>query len=367
MEKKIGTVFFRGVTFNFLLISTLLAASIVKGPYLSQPTSQSIVVKWMTKSPSTGIVRFGEKNQLLHWAADSSARTTHILKLKNLAPNMHYFYRVVDGIDSTQIYSFWTAPADSSPFTFVVYGDSRSNHLAHQEILRLAVEQQPRFALHTGDLVRNGKKQSNWEQYFKDLCVYTRAGENIPIFYAIGNHEHHSPLYFSYFELPHNNALNTEEFYSFQYGAAHFIALSSEMRFKRGTPQYRWLENDLKNAAGKNGWIFVFFHRPPYSSGEHGSSRLLRKAWHPLFKQYGVTAVFNGHDHLYERTEPIDGVTYIVTGGGGAPLYKYKPHSWTAHAESVYHLVRVDVAPRRVHFQMIRWDGTVGDDFTVRK
>jgi len=60
----------------------------------------------------------------------------------------------------------------------------------------------------------------------------------------------------------------------------------------------------------------------------------------PLFEQYGVDMVFNGHDHHYERTCPIragqcssaqeGGVVYYVTGGGGAPLYKTGARAATA-------------------------------------
>ena len=370
MEKILKKIFRHlqlGILLTLLFASALLAGEIAKGPYLSWPTTHSIIVKWISKSPTRGVVEFGPTENLGMTALDSVATATHVTRLTNLKPNTRYFYRVKNGADSTQIYSFRPAPAGDSSFTFVAYGDSRSNHQAQQEILRLMVEQQPRFALHTGDIVRNGKKASYWDKYFNDLCVYTRAGQMVPIFYAIGNHERHSPLYFSYFELPHNNSLDTEEFYSFNYGMAHFIALSSEMPFKSGTAQYKWLTKDLEKAAAKSRWIFVFFHRPPYSSGEHGSSKPIRKAWHPLFKKYHVTAVFNGHDHIYERTKPLDGVTYIVTGGGGAPLYKFKPHKWTAHVESVYHLVRVDVSKDQVRFRMIRWDGTVGDEFVVKK
>ncbi len=355
------------IFFGLLFTSGLWAGEIAKGPYLNWPTAHSIVVKWISASPEKGAVEYGLTQNLGKIKVDSLVHTEHVVKLTDLTPNTCYFYRVKTAKDSTPVYSFWTAPMDDSPFTFVVYGDSRSNHQAQQEILRLVVEQSPRFALHTGDLVQNGKKQPLWDKYFNDLCVYTRAGELIPIFYTIGNHERHSPLYFSYFELPQNNPLHTEEFYSFDYGMVHVIALSSEMRFISGTAQYRWLEADLKTAVAKSRWIFVFFHRPPYSSGEHGSSKKIRKAWHPLFKQYGVTAVFNGHDHIYERTKPIDGVTYFVAGGGGAPLYKFKPHKWTAHVESVYHLLRVDVSRDRVRVKMIRWDGTVGDSLTVAK
>ena len=61
-------------------------------------------------------------------------------------------------------------------------------------------------------------------------------------------------------------------------------------------------------------------HHPPFSISLHGGQRDLRERWTPLFERYGVTAVFSGHDHCYERAER-NGVHYFVSGGGGAPLY----------------------------------------------
>src|SRR5215510_13934188 len=80
--------------------------------------------------------------------------------------------------------------------------------------------------------------------------------------------------------------------------------------------QVGWLEQQLKSSTAR--WKLAVFHHPIYSSGKkHGSSIALRKTLEPLFVRYGVNAVFSGHDHIYERTIPLQGIQYFVTGAGG--------------------------------------------------
>ena len=92
-----------------------------------------------------------------------------------------------------------------------------------------------------------------------------------------------------------------------------FFALDSTYLDK---PQLEWLEKEL--SGSKERWKIPFFHHPPYSSGgRHGSDLRLRAAVEPLFLQHGVTVVFTGHDHFYQRTRPQQGITYFVAGSAG--------------------------------------------------
>ena len=150
--------------------------------------------------------------------------------------------------------------------------------------------------------------------------------------------KHSSLIYF----LPLNHLSRSEAYYSFDIGDAHFIALNSYLPFEPGSPQYRWLDEDLKGAADYK-WKFVFLHDPFYSTGKHGSNINERRILCPLFEKGGVAIVFAGHDHLYERTENIKGVTYIVTGGGGAPLYDAIKTDWSAAIDDTHHFCKVRI------------------------
>jgi hypothetical protein len=83
--------------------------------------------------------------------------------------------------------------------------------------------------------------------------------------------------------------------------------------------QLTFLRESLSTSTTR--WKVVVFHQPAFSCGPHGSTAGVDVLWVPLFERYGVDLVLNGHDHDYQRFAPIDGVTYIVSGGGGSDLY----------------------------------------------
>ncbi len=134
-----------------------------------------------------------------------------------------------------------------------------------------------------------------------------------------------------------------------------------------GTPQYNWLVSDLAANQGK-AHRFVVLHSPPYSSGTgHGSDVNLQNQLGGVFQSSRVDAVFAGHDHDYERTQPINGVLYIVSAGGGASLYPVVPQIFSAYAESTHHVVFVTVDGCSLTLQAIKPDGTIFDSTTLTK
>jgi 3',5'-cyclic AMP phosphodiesterase CpdA len=96
-------------------------------------------------------------------------------------------------------------------------------------------------------------------------------------------------------------------------GLAEFFMLDST---DFDQEQTAWLENSLRNSKAK--WKIAVFHYPIYSSGQtHGSNLRLRKLLEPLLTRYDVNVALSGHDHIYERTKPQQGVQYFVSGSGG--------------------------------------------------
>ena len=106
-------------------------------------------------------------------------------------------------------------------------------------------------------------------------------------------------------------------------------------------------------------------HHPPYSAGLHGSESDVREAWSGLFAQYGVDLALAGHDHDYQRSVPIDGVLYVVTGGGS----KTRPtgrDDFTEFSASTLHYLDLQITGRRIYGQAIDTNGQVFDAFTIR-
>ena len=145
-----------------------------------------------------------------------------------------------------------------------------------------------------------------------------------------------------------------------------FFALDSTSLDK---PQVEWLEKEL--SGSKERWKIPFFHHPPYSfGGRHGSDLRLRAAVEPLFIQHGVTVVFTGHDHFYERTRPQQGITYFVTGSAGklarGDLRNDSPLMARGFDNDQAFMV-VNIDGDRLTFQAISRSGTIVDSGAIER
>lgn len=253
-------------------------------------------------------------------------------------------------------------------FNFEAYGDTRTNHTAHQQVVDQMVPLDSDFVLHVGDLVNSGASMSDWDSFFsitsgfRDKAIQNGLSRN---FYpAIGNHDYPLTNYDDLFGIDH--------YYSFDFKGFHFISLNTIESYVQGSDQYNWLVDDL--VANDDKEIIVFFHNPPYSSGLHGSDSDVQNILVPLFEEAGVSLVFNGHDHLYERTYPIhnnavnysNGITYVVTGGGGAPLYNFTSGNWwTAYVKKTYEFVYLQVTSSKIYGTAVDENGNEIDSFEV--
>lgn len=332
--------------------------TLIRGPYLQSVTAASIIVAWETDRASHGEVVYGETEEYGASVTDPTVGTRHAVTLTNLAPYTVYHYRVESGdVPLSADTTFRTAAGpDQTEFTFVVFGDTRTQHQIHQTVADRIVALEPDFVLHTGDLVALGSVFPQWETFFE---IERELMAHIPLFPTLGNHERNHPHYFDLFYLPGN-----ERWYAFDYGHARFLCLQVDgiVDFSQ-SEQYTWLEEAL--AANTQPWLFVYFHIPPYTSSrekpdlEHD----VREALTPLFEQYGVDVVFAGHHHNYERNE-VNGVTYIVTGGGGAPLGVMEEREPTRAAFAVaYHVVLLEIDGNRLEATVFSDKGRVLDEF----
>jgi len=126
--------------------------------------------------------------------------------------------------------------------------------------------------------------------------------------------------------------------------------------------QLAWLEETL--AGSDATWKLVGLHHPPFSSGMHGSNEAVADAFVPLFERYGVQIVFSGHEHDYQRTEPINGVTYIVTGAA-AETRRTGTEDFTAVAWSTHHYVDMHVFDDHIVLRAIDQDGEQFDEAII--
>lgn len=126
--------------------------------------------------------------------------------------------------------------------------------------------------------------------------------------------------------------------------------------------QRTFLEDTLRDATER--WRIVAVHEPPYSAGYQGSNLTVREAFSPLFARYGVQLVLSGHEHDYQRSVPVDGVSYVVSGAAGRTRGTGED-TFTAVSYAVYHFVDVNVFADRMLVRAVDQDARVFDEFEI--
>lgn len=249
------------------------------------------------------------------------------------------------------------ADAGQNDFSFAVFGDFRTArrdspyHQAFEQITEELKIIAPHFIISSGDAYYG--YGGSMQRFKNEIDYFVSKARRLPspFFNIIGNHELGGTA-----EREKLVKERFGNFYgSFDFSGSHFIALNTEETGREGAisgEQLSWLEKDLEaNKTAAN--IFVFLHRPLFSavdpmlmSGKSFKDKTNRDNLHNLFKKYKVKTVFAGHEHLFDDTSK-EGVRYIITGGGGSPLYQ------SAAKGGFFHYLIVRVKGTEVSIEML--------------
>ena len=333
-------------------------------PYVQGVTASSAVICWVSQHPGSGVVEYGKTPELGCKETDPRVRRRHVVALAALDPGSTYHYRV-EGVGGSSSGCFRTAPVgDDSRFSFAVVGDSGSGGKGQRAVAALLERLRPDLVLHTGDVVYPAGQERHYDRRF--FAPYRNLIKMVPLFPVLGNHDvrkGNGAAFLENFHPPLSSPGSTKRYYSFDWGNTHFVALDSELyhgdRGSNPEEQRDFLERDL--ATTRKRWKVAFLHRSPYGSSRHGGDEKVREDLEPLFVKHGADLVFSGHDHVYERTVPITGVTYVVSGGGGRRLYPAGNGELTASSVSAHHAVVVRVSSSRLLLETLKVGGKVVD------
>lgn len=338
----------------------------------------------------------------------------HEIELTGLTPNTTYRYRVGATNDFSPEYTFKTAPNDGcTPITFVQLGDARSQNnrgpsanwsSIHREALATGAE----LILNGGDLVRDGAEIAQWNQWLTDSEMVNPL---IPMMPCIGNHDDgpgdgNSANYNRIFALPTNTVTGTEDYYYFVYNNALIFSMSTQT-FDDYQAQMDWVVSVAAQHPEK--WKLIYFHHPVYTTrttlvidvGHPPNEKGQNPYYGPAFDAAGMDIVFQSHNHIYERFEPMrynandpeqgqivpafgngpgEGRLYVVSGGSGAFLDPLIESSFITPANGSmvrakdHHFIKIAIAGNTLHYSAIRTvagnssgGGTLIDDVMLQR
>jgi len=254
-------------------------------------------------------------------------------------------------------------PLQDKSVRFAVIGDSGTGEREQYEVARqmVAYWQATKFdfVIMLGDNIYGGHSPRDFarkfEQPYKELLD---AG--VKFYASLGNHDDPNVerLY-----KPFN--MNGERYYNFKRGNVEFFALDSTYMDPK---QLDWLDKQLRNSSAD--WKICYFHHPLYSDGKfHGPDTNLRAELTPLFLKYGVNVVYSGHEHVYERIKPEQGIYYFVLGNSG----QLRPHNLRPSADMQTGLdtdqgfMLVEISKDKLYFQTISRNGRTVDASVLTK
>jgi len=184
--------------------------------------------------------------------------------------------------------------------------------------------------------------------------VTSSGAQLVPV---LGNHDYMSD---------EQSAILTEvgrqrTWYVDQVGVVRILVLDTEQI--DNPAQTTWLQETLASPTDA-AWTIVAMHKPAYSAGFHGSDEEIQQQWVPLFEQYEVPLVLAGHDHDYQRSKPIDGVTYVVSGGA-TTLRPTGHEDFTEVSTSTRHYVDLLAEGGRLTLRAIDQSGMLFDSLEL--
>ncbi|MEW6271651.1 MAG: fibronectin type III domain-containing protein [Thermodesulfobacteriota bacterium] len=314
------------------------AQTLTRGPLIQNPAAltTTMTIVWWTDVAGNGTVEYGTTPALgqsvtVPQAGSceiGAAGTCHVVPLTGLAPGTRYYYRLLTNgvqVKATTYFRTFPAPGDPSELFFTVVGDFGSGQSQASNVAANQDAVDPPLVMTVGDNAYENGTLSDWDNKVF-IPQYDSLLSRAVFMPSLGNHDLNDVGASNWAQsaeirlhhLPRNAPAGQEErYFSFDYGDAHFVVLDSNPPALNST-QTAWLEADL--AATDRKWIFVFHHIASHSCANgiasFGSNMTVRNLWGHLFEEYGVDVVFEGHDHIYERSQAVD--EYVVGGGAGS-------------------------------------------------
>jgi hypothetical protein len=212
------------------------------------------------------------------------------------------------------------------------------------------------FVLMLGDNIYGGKNPAYMKKKFENpYGPLLDAG--VKFYASLGNHDDPNERFYKPFNM------GEKRYYSYKKENAEFFALDSNYMDPQ---QMDWLNKALHDSGAA--WKICFFHHPLYSDGRfHGPDTDLRARLEPIFHANGVRLVLSGHEHVYERIKPQNGIYYFVLGNSGElRTHSLRPSADTASGfDADRDFMVMEIAGDRLYFQTVSRTGATVDSGVI--
>jgi hypothetical protein len=245
---------------------------------------------------------------------------------------------------------------------FAAIGDNGTGDRPQYEVADQMTKLQSTFpfdlVIMLGDNMYGGQKPADFVKKFEEP-YRTLLGRRVKFQASLGNHDRPENVGYELYNM------NGQRYYTYVRKNVRFFALDTTLMDRK---QLDWLDAGLKDS--REDWKICYFHHPLYSNASrHGASVDLRLLLEPLFVRYGVNVVFSGHDHVYERLKPQQGIYYFVSGAAGQ-LRKgnMEPSDQTAASfDQDQSFMLMEVAGDEMFFESVSRTGRVVDSGLINR
>jgi predicted phosphodiesterase len=253
-------------------------------------------------------------------------------------------------------------PLEAKSVRFAVIGDSGTGeHAQYQVAERMELYRQKvnfEFVIMLGDNIYGGHQPHDFRKKF-EMPYHALLDAGVKFYASLGNHDNPDERLYKPFNM------GGQRYYTFNKGDVEFFVLDSNYM---DPTQLSWVEESLQKSKAK--WKLAYFHHPLYSNGRsHGPDLDLRTRLTPLFREYGVNAVFSGHEHVYERVHPEDSIYYFILGNSGKLMtHDFRSSEGMAKGfDTDQTFMLVEVTGDRLYFQTVSRGGHTIDAGSVER
>jgi len=364
-----------------LIVELYTNVTLVRGPYLQMPNQGRVSVLWRTAAFTDSHVDYGyDTNYIGGTVSDPGLKRIHELELPAFSPGTTVYYRVRSGGEVLVTSHFRAPKVPGQAFRLAIMSDYGSPSPNTVAVANQALLSDPDVLITCGDNVQMnsappGLFDSDWFGPLAGLLA------RVPMMTSVGNHDiriAQGAWYLDAVSLPTNGPPGlAERNYSFDYGNVHFVMLDANAFMPDDSTAYTnaaqmrpaiisWLTNDLHQTTQT--WKFVAYHQPPFTSqGYHNDAEVMKAHLPPIFERYGVNIAFQGHNHFYERINPINGVHYFTVGSGGFSIHGLSnQREFSAKIfRDKYDFLVIDIDGPRLHLRCIDQDGVEQDSYNL--